>query len=127
MKNPPSKFQHSFKYNFILRILFLLHYIIFSQYIYTHLEEAISRDQIFEAPQKSYTTNFERDSFDSTTIIGTNVITRVLRPFTSSPRSLWKSHPHEERKLAYTQENRRFNGSNSSAWILFTFHFPSQR
>lgn len=35
VKNPPSKFQHSFKYNFILRILFLLHYIIFSQYIYT--------------------------------------------------------------------------------------------
>lgn len=46
VKNPPSKFQHSFKYNFILRILFLITlYYMYLHRLYTHLKEAISRDQ----------------------------------------------------------------------------------
>lgn len=102
----------------------LLHYTIciFTDYIHT-LRKRSRGTRGMAQPEKSYTTNFERDSFDSTTIIRTNV-TRVPRPFTSSPRSLWKSHPHE-RELTHTRrENRRLN---SSAWMLFTFHFPSRR
>lgn len=99
----PQRFSAFFQIQFHPWNTFLITlYYIFTVYIYAHLEEAISRDQIFEAPHtaKIFHHEFRRRQlwFDDDHQ-ATNVITRVLRPFASSPsRSLWKSHPHDGRK-----------------------------
>lgn len=99
----PQRFSAFFQIQFHPWNTFLITlYYIFTVYIYAHLEEAISRDQIFEAPHtaKIFHHEFRRRQlwFDDDHQ-ATNVITRVLRPFASSPsRSLWKSHAHDGRK-----------------------------
>lgn len=128
---------HSFKYNFILGILSLLHYTTSSRCIYTHTLRKQSRGTRFSrrrTPQKSFTTNFEGDSFDSTTIIRRRTLLRGFFAPSRAPLLDLSGNPTHttEGKLAYTQKNRRFNVGFESkqvrGYVLHsTFHLNDRR
>lgn len=128
---------HSFKYNFILGILSLLHYTTSSRCIYTHTLRKQSRGTRFSrrrTPQKSFTMNFEGDSFDSTTIIRRRTLLRGFFAPSRAPLLDLSGNPTHttEGKLAYTQENRRFNVGFESkqvrGYVLHsTFHLNDRR